>query len=239
MLDLEELKRGFQNIDFREKRVGLYKVLVPFFHEDGDMYDIFVEETSDKSQLRVSDHGLTLMRLSYSFDVNTEKKKDILESIILQNHTQMDDGMIYLDVAPHQFQPAISKLAIIKREVQRSMFPEMLCAFVRERLKIFDIAENFAPTDDDQLIVDFKIAAPRPIFLYGVSENLKASKTLISCLRFKEQGIPFRSMVVHENMDQLSPFYRAQLTNVVQKQFFSLDGFYAQGLQYIKDELSA
>ena len=44
MLDIDGLRRTFGQFDFREKRIGVYKVLAPFFYEDGDMYDIFVEE---------------------------------------------------------------------------------------------------------------------------------------------------------------------------------------------------
>ena len=249
MLDLDELKHRFQNIDFREKRIGLYKVLVPFFYEDGDMYDIFIEELQGTKQIRISDYGLTLMKLSYSFEIDTDHKQEVLETIILQNRAQIDNGMIYLDVFPHQldvginqFSQVISKVTnmdIIGRELQKSMFPEMLRNFINSYLNDFEVVEEYTPTSDRHLIVDYKISAPRPIFLYGVNENAKASKVVISCLTFKNQSIPFRSLVVYEDMDKLSRFNRAQLTNVAQKQYFSLDGFREQGLAYIKDELSA
>lgn len=249
MLDLDSLKKTFSNFEFREKRLGLYKVLVPFFYEDGDMYDIFVEELPGESTIRISDHGLTLMKLSYSFEIDTEHKQEVLESIVMQNRAKIDNGLIYLDILPHQFGVAICQFAqviskvtnmdIIGRELQKSMFPEMLQAFVRENLKDFDITEGFAPTSDKHLTVDYMISGSRPIFLYGVNENTKASKVVISCLTFKNQAVPFRSLVVYEDMDKLSRFNRAQLTNVAQKQYFSLDGFREQGISYIKDELSA
>lgn len=237
-----------ENIPIREKRLGVYKVLAPFFYEDGDMYDIFVEEAGE-NHIRISDYGLTLMKLSYGFDIDTEHKQEVLETIVLQNRAKIDNGLIYLDILPHQFRVGVNQFAqviskvsnmdIISRELQKSMFPEMLRTFVGEYLGNFDVTENYAPTSDKHLIVDYKIAAPRPIFLYGVNENTKASKVVISCLTFKNQAIPFRSLVVHEDMDKLSRFNRAQLTNVVQKQYFSLDGFREQGIGYIKDELIA
>jgi len=249
MLDLDGLKKQFGNMDFREKRVGVYKVLVPFFYEDGDMYDIFIEELSGTNTIRISDYGLTLMKLSYSFEIDTEHKKEVLNTIIMQNRVQIDNGLIYLDVRPHQFSVGVNQFAqviskvtnmdIIGRELQKSMFPAMLRSFVSEFLSGFDVEENYAPTSDKHLIVDYKISGPRPIFLYGVNENAKASKVVISCLTFKNQAIPFRSLVVHEDMDKLSRFNRAQLTNVVQKQYYNLEGFREQGVSYIKDELSA
>ena len=249
MLDLAGLKHGFGNIDFREKRIGVYKVLAPFFYEDGDMYDIFIEELPRSNTIRISDYGLTLMKLSYSFDIDTEHKQEVLETLVMQNRAQIDDGLIYLDVQPHQlgvginqFAQVISKVTnmnIISRELQKSIFPELLRTFMTECFKDFDITEGYTPTSDKHLTVDYKISGPRPIFLYGVNENTKASKVVISCLTFKNQAVPFRSLVVYEDMDKLSRFNRAQLTNVAQKQYFSLDGFREQGLGYIKEELSA
>lgn len=248
MLDLESLKKMVGTIDFREKRVGVYKVLAPFFYEDGDMYDIFIEELG-QDRIRISDYGLTLMKLSYTFDIDTKRKKEVLDTIIMQNRAKVDNGAICLDIYPHQFAVGISQFAqvvakitnmdIISHEMQKAMFPEMLHTFVAEALKGFDVTENFVPTDDQQLIVDYKIEAPRPIFLYGVGEDAKASKVVISCLTFKNQGIPFRSLIVYENMDRLSRFNRAQLTNVAQKQYYTLDGFREHGLSYIQDEVSA
>ena len=108
MLQLNDLCQRFGRIDFREKRPGLYKVLVPFFHEDGDMYDIFVEEVPGNSEkLRISDYGLTLMKLSYTFDIDTENKQQVLESIIRQNRCDLDNGSIFLVIAPNQFEAGL------------------------------------------------------------------------------------------------------------------------------------
>lgn len=79
MLDIQCLHgfaRDFGRVQFREKRSGLFKILVPFFYEDGDMYDMFVEESpKNSSLLRISDYGLTLMKLSYNFDIDTPKNE--------------------------------------------------------------------------------------------------------------------------------------------------------------------
>lgn len=249
MLDINGLRQAFGQFDFREKRIGVYKVLAPFFYEDGDMYDIFVEELPGESKLRISDYGLTLMKLSYTFDIDTGHKQEVLDTIVLQNRVQIDNGLIYLDVLPHQLDVGVNQFAqviakvsnmdIIGREMQRSLFPELLREFVSERLKGFNVEEGYAPTNDKHLTVDYKIPGRRPIFLYGVNENTKAARVVISCLTFKNQAIPFRSLIVYEDMDKLSRFNRVQLTNVAQKQYFSLEGFQEQGLSYIHDELSA
>jgi hypothetical protein len=141
MINLEILKRGFNNIDFREKRPNIYKVIVPFFYEDGDMYDVFIEESPEKPNcIRISDYGLSLMRLSYSFDLDTEHKNDVLEDIIIQNRCNFENGNIYLDINPeqftgglYQFAQVISKITnidIISRETLKSYFSELLEEFI-------------------------------------------------------------------------------------------------------------
>jgi hypothetical protein len=80
---LENLKSEYNHhVSFREKRPGIVRVLAPLFHEDGDMVDIFLDlPISSSEDIRISDHGMTLMRLSYSYDVDTPTKQRILEKL--------------------------------------------------------------------------------------------------------------------------------------------------------------
>jgi len=251
---LESLTTEFKTLRFREKRLGLFKVLVPFFYEDGDMYDLFVEECPDNtSLLRISDHGLTLMKLSYNFDIDTPRKKEILESTISQNRCLFSNGMIYLDIYPQQFVTGIYQFAqviskvnamdMLSYDVVQSLFYEHLNTFMHESLKQYNFTKDFRPTKDNQLVVDYHIPAQaigtKPLFIFGVNENTKASKVVISCLSFQKQKIPFRSLVIHEDFDDLSSFYRNQITNMADKQFTSLDDFRAEGIDYISRELAS
>jgi hypothetical protein len=79
MTGLDLLKEQFNGrVAFRERRPGVVQVLAPLFHEDGDMVDIFLDEPANGSgKVRIGDHGLTLMRLIYSFDLDTENKQRI------------------------------------------------------------------------------------------------------------------------------------------------------------------
>lgn len=257
MLDLqglESLITEFKTLQFREKRLGLFKILVPFFYEDGDMYDLFVEECPcNTSLLRISDHGLTLMKLSYNSDIDTPRKKEILESTISQNHCLIDNGMIYLDVYPQQFVMGIYQFAqviskinamdMLSYDIVQSLFYENLNSYMQESLKQYDYAKDFRPTKDNQLVVDYHIPAhtngTKPLFIFGVNENTKASRVVISCLSFQKQKIPFRSLIVHEDFDSLSSFNRNQITNTADKQFTSLDDFRTEGIDYISRELAS
>ena len=238
--DLENLASDFRSLQFREKRSGLFKILVPFFYEDGDMYDIFVEECPENnSLLRISDYGLTLMKLSYHFEIDTPKKKDVLSSTISQNRCFYDDGMIYLDVRPPQFTMGIYQFAqviskvnsmdILSYDTVQSMFYDYLNSYISKSLQKYNYSKDYLPTKDKQLIVDYQIPSnskvSKPLFIFGVQENTKASKVVISCLTFQKQRIPFRSVIVHEDFDSLSSFYRNQITNMADKKFTYLLDF--------------
>lgn len=257
MLDiqgLESLAHEFKTIQFREKRSGLFKILIPFFYEDGDMYDIFVEESpQNRSMLRISDYGLTIMKLSYNFDIDTPRKQEILDSTVLQNRCFLDNGMIYVDVLPsqfamgiYQFAQVISKVTamdMLSYDIVQSVFYDYLSECMAENFKPYNYKKDYLPTRDRQLIVDYQIPARvesnKPLFVFGVNENTKASKVVISCLSFQKQHIPFRSLVIHEDFEGLSSFYRNQITNTADKQFTSLDDFKAEGIDYIARELAS
>lgn len=105
---VELLSGGFNShVDIREKRPGVMKLIVPLFHEDGDMIDIFLEELEGGRKVRVSDRGLSLMRLSYSFDIDTENKDRIFKRIITENKVEEDRGNLFVDVTPSQLYPAV------------------------------------------------------------------------------------------------------------------------------------
>lgn len=257
MLDLnglESFAQEFKNIQFREKRSGLFKILIPFFYEDGDMYDIFVEECPQNTSLiRISDYGLTIMKLSYNFDIDTPRKREVLESTVAQNRCSLEDGMIFLDIQPAQFAMGIYQFAqvvskinamdMLSYDVVQSVFYDYLSDCMASNFKEYGYKKDYLPTRDRQLIVDYQIPAKaeniKPLFVFGVNENTKASKVVISCLSFQKQRIPFRSLVIHEDFEGLSSFYRSQITNTADKQFTSLDDFKAEGIDYISRELAS
>ena len=85
---VEILREQFNShVAVREKRPGVLQLVAPLFHEDGDMMDIFLDvpkngAPSPQGRIRVSDHGLTLMRLSYTFEIDTHNKQKIFHRIL-------------------------------------------------------------------------------------------------------------------------------------------------------------
>jgi hypothetical protein len=254
MNGLELLKEHFNgHVAFRERRPGVVQVLAPLFHEDGDMIDIFLDEPGDGSQrIRVGDHGLTLMRLSFNFDVDTENKQRIFNRILSENRIQEQEGRLYIEAEPEQLYPAIlqfaqtvakiSSMQYYRREVIQSLFYELLEEFIEEKLGEYNPRPRAVPIPDhDEYEVDFQFdIGPRPLFLFGVKDNAKARLATISCLEFLRRNIPFKSVMVHEDFESaISKKDRLRITSASDKQFTSLDDFRENGPQFFARERAA
>ncbi|MBK9169108.1 MAG: DUF1828 domain-containing protein [Bryobacterales bacterium] len=145
MTGMELLKQQFNgHVAFRERRPGVVQVLAPLFHEDGDMVDIFLDETGDGSnRVRISDHGMTLMRLTYHDNLDTENKVRIFNRILVENRIAEQDGRLFLDAELGALYPAIlqfaqtvakvSSMQFFRREAIQSLFYEQLAEFIEER----------------------------------------------------------------------------------------------------------
>jgi hypothetical protein len=247
---LEHLKSDFnRHVAFREKRPGIVQVIAPLFHEDGDMVDIFLDLPKTPNEpIRISDHGMTLMRLSYSYDVDTPTKRRILDRILSENGVNEDRGRFYIDTAPEGVYPAllqfaqtvakVSNMQAFKREVVQSLFYETLNDFVRSDLAMYSPEPDYLPIPSrDDLPVDWRLALPnRDIFLYGVQGISKARLAALTCLEYQREHIPFRSVIVHENFESLGKKDQTRITNIADKQFTTFTDFATDAQRYFARE---
>lgn len=247
---LDLLKEQFNNqIAFREKRPGVFQLVAPLYHEDGDMVDIFLEPTNGgQENIRICDHGMTLMRLSYYFDIDTPNKERIFQRILSENRIAEEKGNLFLDVKPASLYPSVlqfaqavakvSNMELFKREVIQTLFYEMLTEFIEDTLRKYSPKPKVFPIPDrDDLEVDFEFdIKPRPIYLFGVKDSAKARLTTISCLEFQRAKLPFKSFVVHEDFESLTRKDRSRITSAADKQFISLDDFKSNAEQVLERE---
>ena len=242
------------NIGVEEVKPNVFRVYAPFFHEDGDMLSIYLDLSSDKMLIR--DFGNALMRMAYTFDFESENKRRILNDIVKSYNGMLVNDEILMSVnesslamTVYHFSQLIAKASnidILQRELVKSLFFEYLNDFVDTELveyevvKKYEIAKNYAPSSDKSLVVDYVIKAQRPIYMFGVNGDSRASKTIISCLSFQREKIPFRSLVIHEdiNSNNLSGFNRQQITNAADKQFASFNSFRTECEDYLKREIA-
>ena len=247
---LNLLKEQFNNkVGIKEKRPGIYQLLAPFYHEDGDMIEIFFEKRNDNT-IRISDHGMTLMRLSYSYELDTDKKREIFNRIISENQLNFMDGDIYTDAKPESFYTAITQFAQViakvsnmrmyKKEVIRSLFYELIKEFVETELNKYKVQFSVTPIPDrPELEVDYLFEnGKRPLYLFAVKDDNKAKLVTISCLEFLTRNIPFKSAVVYEDIESLSKLGKRLILSRTDKQFPDFEDFKANSDQFLSRELS-
>jgi len=246
---LDALKSQFnERIRFVEKRPGIFQLIAPFYHEDGDMLEIYLEGIGENGKIRVSDHGMTIMRLSYEYDIDTPNKRRIFEKMLTENRLLEKDGRLFLEADLNilyssvlQFAQAVAKISnmkLYKREVIKSLFYELLDEFVTEQLVQYQPEPKVLPIPErDDLEVDYSFKGfPRPLYLFGVKDDTKARLTTISCLEFHRANIPFKSVAVHEDFEALSKKDRKRVTSAIDKQFVDLDDFKTHGEHYFQRE---
>lgn len=244
---LELLRSQFNNrVRLTEKRPNVLQLEAPLYHEDGDMMDIFIELPRNGGRVRVCDFGMTLMRLSYSFDIDTPNKERILNRILVENQVTETDGNLCIETTPDSLYPAIlqfaqvvgkvSNMQLYRREVVQSLFYEMLQEFVEENLTLYTPVRSVFPIPErDDLEVDWQFTLPsKPVYMFGVKDSAKARLVTIACLEFEKARLPFTSMVVHEDFDGLPRKDRSRITSAVDKQFISLDDVRENALGYLE-----
>ncbi len=245
---IEMVKRGFEGqVDFYQRREGIWQLVFPVFHEDGDMIDVFVCSSPEKNGwIRIRDMGLTLMRLSYVFEINTSAKERILEALLTQNGVMADEGEFYLDSPPDMvFQSVMQFVGLVQKvcnmrlwqkDTIKSLFYEELECFVFESLEQFKPRKDVVPLENYPVLeVDYVLEAERkPFFLYGVGSQDKAKTAAIGLLEFQKAQIPFVGVIVYEDMERLPKKASTYLTRNADKQFTSLSDFRSSGLQVLQ-----
>jgi hypothetical protein len=245
---IQNIKDSFNNrIIIKEKRPGIYQLFLPIYHEDGDMIDVFIEKKDDRT-VRISDYGMSIMRLSYTYEIDSDTKESILQRIISENKMIEKDGNIYYDSDVHnlygdllnacQTYMKVSSMRYFKREVVESLFYEMLDDFILSDLNDYEPKKNPFPIPDrEDLEADYQLKLnDHSIFLFGVKGAAKARLASISCLEYQKNNLKFRSLIVHDDFEKLSKKDRSILTNACDKQFTTLKDFMRNARIYLERE---
>ena len=235
-----------QRFDLYERRTGDFQVILPILHEDGDMVEIYLQEIPHRERfIRVCDFGHALMRLSYTFEVNSPTRQKILDSILYNNGVTNSGGNLYIETPIDklyegilQFAGCVQKVCNMRywsRESVRSLFYEDLKEHVETRLADFSPKPDLFPLDDNPLLsVDWSLTCNnRNLFLFGVRGSDKAKNVAISLLEFQKAGLPFISLVVHEDMQDLGRRELSHLTRNADKQYPELVAFREDATQDI------
>ena len=233
-------------VDVYERRPGRHQLIVPILHEDGDMVDIYLQSSPlGDGHIRICDFGMTLMRLSYTFDETSLARSRILDSILINNDIRNDAGNLYLDTPADalyrgvlQFAGCVQKVCNMRywaREVPRSTFYDDLGEYVTTELAPLSPVADFFPLSDYPVGVDWSLTHnDRALYLFGVRGNDKAKNVAISLLEFQKARLLFISLIVHEDMSELGGREMLYLTRNADLQYPVLSDFMQKAIEDVE-----
>ncbi len=158
-------------------------------------------------------------------------RQKIFESILTNNDVRNDEGNLYLDTTPEmlyesilQFAGCMQKICNMRywsKEIVRSTFYEDLKEYTTTELGKFNPKPDIVPIPDYKILtVDWSLSyKDRTFYLFGVLGNDKAKNTTITLLEFKKVNLPFISLVVYENMQDLGKKEVTYLTKNADNQY--------------------
>ncbi len=134
MITIDDVKNYINtDIKIKEKRPNIYQIIAPFFHEDGDMVEMFLEVGQDNA-LRFCDYGLTAMKLSYYLEALSKTNQRVYNEILKENSLDQESGNIFLDTDLDNlntdflhFAETLSKISSLKYFDSQGTFPLRRC----------------------------------------------------------------------------------------------------------------
>lgn len=228
------LSRSSQTqFDIYERREGDYQVILPIRHEDGDMLDIYLQESpKGENYIRICDFGLTLMRLSYSYEVNSARRKKVLENIIYNDDVMNDAGNLYIDAKVEKlfenilhYSGCIKKICSMsywdaknKKMTPAKHFRNEINDFIFSELNQFSPRANielhlpslFGFTFEYDLHnVDWMLSHLKSSFLiFAVNDNDRANRVAVDLLELNKASAPVKTLVVNKDESKLGKVER-------------------------------
>ena len=215
-----------------------YRVFTPFRFDDGDRFVIVLEQEGSEWVFR--DEGHTLMHLSYRVDegdLHQGNRGEVITNALTEfsvtnrggdltaRSTVSEIGNRFFD-----FIQALSRIAdvlILSRERVRSTFWEDLAKLVKSSASPGSITQDWYDRNRDpnhNYVVPFRLEAPlRPVLVYGLDSDVTVRDATICLLKFETWGLKSQSVGVYENQEALGRKIVARFSDVVGKQFSTIE----------------
>jgi hypothetical protein len=231
-------------------RPNKFQVLLPYYHADGDMFEIYLE-TADKKYI-IQDMGLTLMRLSYDTEIDTDGRRALIQKILDENQIKSDEGNLYvvcesLSLIAYLMSmvDAISRISALRLMARgrsiRNPFYENFTRFMTERFARAQLIDRYVPPPvpfaDDYLapLAIFHQRTLEPICIFPIASNDRCDQVTITVQHYRLSKFHPMLIGVYENMEELSPKKTSKVTNLLDKQF----SYFEQNERTIEDYLTA
>ena len=210
-----------------------------FTFPDGDGYPFHLAE-APSGGLRLSDHGHTLMHISYEHDIDallTGTRGMLLDRIVGESGLSYEEGVFAVETSAEQLPEAIFNfgqaltriydLTLFSRSNVGSTFYDDLADYLMDFVDSSKLEKDYLPQVLNAVAypVDYRIEGKSgiPLFLYGVPNRDKARLTTIMLGHFHRQQLDFESIIVFENQAEIPRADLARLSDVCGDMISSLE----------------
>jgi hypothetical protein len=241
-MTIENIERDFRDkvcekLKIASEGINRYRIFTPFLFEDGDHLSIILKRENGRWML--SDEGHTYMHLTYDLDekdLQRGTRQKIITSALSVFNVQDREGELIISIMGDRYGDAlysfvqallrITDVSYLSRERVRSTFMEDFRAFMQETVPVNRREFDWYDSQHDpggKYIIDCRInGMARPLFVQALSNDDKTRDATIALLQFEKWGIPFRSLAVFENQEEINRKVLARYSDVSEKQFSSL-----------------
>lgn len=233
--------------DFRQKvterlrlvpeGVDRYRVFTPFMFDDGDHLPIVLKRVGGDWVL--SDEGHTYMHLTYDLEekaLQSGTRQKLVANALSGFAVADRDGELTVRVVDNRYGDAlynfvqallkITDVTYLSRERVRSTFLEDFRAFMEEQVpekrREFDWHDR-KHDPEGKYVADCRVnGRRRPLLVFALPGDDRVRDATISILQYEHWGIPFRSLAIFEEQEEVNRLVLARFSDVCEKQFSSL-----------------
>lgn len=214
-------------------------VSLPLIGRDGDHFMAYVGPVN--AGWRVSDKGVTMMRLSYENDLPklfTGAREKLYQSILAESGLNEDDGELFVEVARDELTHGLFRLgqgitriedvSLWTRTRIHSTFMDDLRSVVVDFVGADKVIEDYTADgveNGEDYPIDFYIqGGPWPLYMFGVGNRDKARLATIVLQHLTAMQHVFDSIVVCSDIDSLPSADRRRLLAAANDTVADLDG---------------
>lgn len=254
MITIASLKKNIAksfewSLEIRLVKVGTFQIFLPYFHEDGDMIDIFVYNYGKK--IIVTDFGKTMMRLSYYTNLDSPTKQKLLNSILASYFVKLENGKLILVVEKieelfsyiMEFISVVTKvtnISYLKQERIKNLFYENFENFMVESLSKelnLEIKKDFYPDCDQkkEYVPSYAILQTKipPLLFFPVLNDDRCKDVTMALLYYKTQSFKNNSIVIFNDFSDITPVNSWKLINLADRPFTNFDDGQSKMKEYI------